>query len=116
MSTKEKIFKDLDHGMFPKMRHIDLMVLFYYMGRLKELGLIDGGSVNVTTKGFDVALDIIEQGWELTSDDIIELLILSDLASDEIAIGIAHMIIELQTVGYDAMKKMVSDMLNSEKP
>lgn len=84
------------------------IVLVYYVGRLKELDLVSGGP-DITTKGFDLALDLLEAGWVISDEEF------DFMATDEefSFIGRSEILLlakRLQTIGYDTMKKEVQEL------
>lgn len=82
------------------------LVLIYYIGRLKELNLVSGGP-DITTKGFDLALDLLELGWIITDEE------LDAMKSSFAFIGFSEILTlvkRLQTLGYDTMKKEVEEL------
>jgi hypothetical protein len=89
-----------------KIEHANIMLIVYYINRLKELGFIQGGS-DITITGFDLAMDLIEAGWKLTSEEIMEYILGCDFAeTEEEAVGMAGLTYEMQEKGFAAMLKM----------
>lgn len=88
----------------------DMLVLIYYINKLKEAELIKGGP-NVTGKGFDVVMDILDSGWKITLEEAEQMCIGGELGSSiQESKIIAAIVIELQTNGYqsiiDKVKKL----------
>jgi len=50
--------------------HKIAMLTFFYMGKLSEFGLIKGGENEITTKGFDVAIDLYNNGFKISKKEM----------------------------------------------
>lgn len=81
-------------------------LLFLYIGKLKEFGLIEGEGDHLTTKGFDVAMSAYEEGIRLEENEI-RALILKIPEMENIKEELSTMILYLQDKGFDEFKKLV---------
>ena len=80
-------------------------LMFLYLGQLVELGLIESdGQTQLTTKGFDIAIDAFDSGTRLTEAEVIELTPESFFSD-----GIGELVLHLQKIGFAAMKKDVEE-------
>lgn len=88
-----------------------LMLTIFYLSKLSEFGLIDGGGYNITPKGFDLAYDLYQDGYEITRDEMEASL--SEIMIEtpkEIQIQMLVLTYQLYTVGIDKMKEQVEEM------
>lgn len=77
-----------------------LILLCWRLGQLKELGLIDGGESQLTSNGFDIAMDLHEEGYRFTKAEAIACS--SVLYYDS---NVIDLLLSLQTKGYDKVKE-----------
>jgi len=83
-------------------------LFFLYIGKLKELGLIEGGAGDLTMKGFDIAIDAYNSGHRLSDEEISNFLEAAPGMDDDDTIEAAFgMIAKMQEIGFDGMKELV---------
>ena len=104
----EMFDENLDEG------HLSTLVLSYYMLRIKELGLIEGGGHVMTAKGFDVVNDVIEDGWKLTDTEIATIMYNLGMSDEETLEPMTVFVSKLQELGYDKMKEMLEEYKNEQ--
>lgn len=99
LAEKDPIFADM------KVEHADVMLMIFYINKLKEAGFIQGGA-DVTVKGFDLSMDLKEAGWRLSQKDIVDVIIGAEMTdTKEEALAMSMMVDELQEKGYEHMMK-----------
>jgi hypothetical protein len=114
--TKEEIYeKHLDE--LPKgadIKSCDVMVTIYRLSQLVELGIIDMPSFKITPKGFDIAYDLIEDGWIVSEVELAEILSelfeLGPMGGTELIIGAVAVLTVLQHEGIDEIKDMLGEI------
>jgi len=53
---------------------VDVMMVLFHIGRLREAGALEVDTHVVTGSGFDLSMDLLDKGWELEYDYIMETL------------------------------------------
>lgn len=93
-------------------------ILYYlYLGKLKEFGLIEGGSTEITGKGFDIAIDLYDAGVRIP-DDYLKQIVESDPEITELKDAVYKFMSEMQQVGFEVYKeyiKWATDQRKSEQ-
>lgn len=86
-------------------------LIYLYLGKLSEFGLIERGdkSSMLTPKGFDLAIDAYDKGVRLTKKEISVYLDSVDESSN-IKPQLLQMIMHLQEIGFDKMKEEVESV------
>lgn len=82
----------------------DIILTTFYLNKLVEGGFISMDKNQLTVKGFDTSMDLIEAGWKLNVEEAYTS-IESLLISGENDRFIAEMIISCQEIGLDGMLK-----------
>jgi hypothetical protein len=91
------------------------MILLYYMKRLEELKLIEGETYRFTPKGFDMVLDILDDGWRLSEKEVVEFLMgLEFLENEDDLEAVAGTVLHLQEVGFDKLKAELEEFKKEE--
>ena len=94
-------------------------IFYLYLGQLAELGLLEGPS-QLTTKGFDMAIDAHDMGIRLTEQEILGFITAHIGMADggileENVDMIYSMIDELQKLGFEKMKKQIKDLTDGKE-
>jgi hypothetical protein len=76
-----------------------------YLGKLQEFGLLEGeGTYQLTTKGFDLAIDAYDKGQRLSEEEIMCFIEATD-GMEEIKTEVFYMIERIQRIGFEETKK-----------
>jgi len=87
------------------------LLTIFYLGMLTEFGLIAGGGYNITSKGFDIAYDLYKTGYKLTKNEIkVCLNVIMEDTPPDTTIAILGLIYHLQKIGFDKMKKEITQL------
>jgi len=96
----------------------DGMVFIYYMSKLHEGGFIDNG-INLTVKGFDMCMDLIEAGWLLSKQEIyVDTIALIIPKSEDVNgenEGLSLLVENMQEHGIEGMTKLLEEEVNPPK-
>jgi len=96
--------------------HKAVMVTFFYLGKLKEFGLIEGGDFGITTKGFDVSYDLYKEGFKVSKDTLRTCLVsIMEDYSDVLINQFLELAFHMQEVGVDEMKIQIAEMQETNK-
>lgn len=86
-------------------------LLFLYLGKLVELGLVENNNQTMlTAEGFDVAIDAYNNGHRLSEDDMKTLLKHTPGMGEDVIDGVFEMIKHMQEVGFEEMKRKVNEL------
>jgi hypothetical protein len=90
-----------------------VMLTFFYMGKLSEFGLSEGGEHGITAKGFDIAYDLYKSGLKISKKEMGMCLrsIMKD-TPDEVQEQFLALMLHMQEVGFDTMKEELIMMQN----
>ena len=84
------------------------LIFVFYCGKLTEGGFIEGG-YKVTSIGFDIAMDLIEDGFILDKETAIKCCI--EMNMDP---AIATLVMEVQRIGLPAMIEISKSLLDED--
>lgn len=77
-----------------------MLLMFFYLGKMKEAGFVETLGHALSEKGFDRALEIYNSGEKLVPDDLFAMLMAIGVPEDQIEM-FAGIIIQIQEVGYE---------------
>lgn len=87
-----------------------MMLTFYYLGKMVEGGLITNGAYQLTGKGFDVAYDLFKSGAKLSLVEMKScLLALGNLVPPEQLDAMVLIMFEIQEKGYEKVMEEVKE-------
>lgn len=112
---KTKIFEEQFSGRVDSMGALDQLVVIYYMGRLKQLGLIEVDGITITGKGFDTAADAIEAGWRVDHITAMKFSLTAMNSTAENADMFSDLVCMMQEDGYDKMKEKVEKIRDDKR-
>lgn len=111
--NKEEILSDLiEEGIIVggiTVKGCDILLTTYYLNKLVEGGYIEMDKNQLTVKGFDASMELLERGWKLTFDETVNS-ITSVLESGESDWFICKMIIDCQELGLDGMEEAMGNV------
>ena len=88
----------------------DQAILFvYWCNKLREGGFLEGGHI-ITEKGFDKAMDLIDEGVKLDTENALKCC--HELNVDVLAIDL---IMEMQEIGYPAFVELSKKLNDSDE-
>jgi len=88
---------------------VNLMLCHYYIGKLAELKLISCPPT-ITPKGFDLSMDIIERGWKLDKESLLEIIPkITNISYPPFVNGMAETIVEIHEKGFDSVKEKLEE-------
>lgn len=92
------------------------MLVFYYLGKMVEGGLITNGAFQLTGKGFDFAYDLFKTGAKLTLVEMQECLMAlgNSVPPDQLG-ALSSIMFEIQEDGYDKVMEKVNNLKKSEE-
>jgi hypothetical protein len=82
------------------------LLFVYYCGKLTEGGFIEGG-YKVTPTGFDIAMDLIEEGLKIDREFAVKCCVEMNMDPN-----IAKLVIEMQRIGLPAMIEISKSLLD----
>jgi hypothetical protein len=91
-----------------------LLLTIYYMGKMAEGGFSTAGPGGLTSKGFDIAMDLIESGEKVSLEDMKVCLIATGYANEKEIDEFALIMFEIQERGFKEVMKRVEDIKNKE--
>ena len=97
-----------------------MLLVYYYIGKAAEAGLVQGSPNPITVKGFDRALDLIEGGLKLTKEDVLYMLRYGGASGimtvpEDQREGFAFIILKIQDEGFAKVMEEVNNMKQEEK-
>ena len=90
-----------------------IVLMYFYLGKAVEAGLIGQGARTLSEKGFDLAMELIESGEKLTKDEVLYMLkedVIKAVPDQHEAI--AFIIMKIQDDGYSAVVAEVERINN----
>ena len=108
MNKEEILDRALEkHTHMMSVEAADVMVILFQIGRLKEAGFIEVDTHQITGKGFDLCMDIIEEGWIVDGEVIIKFL--DELFEDMDNTGLFALLMAVQEMGISGMLKILEE-------
>ena len=84
-----------------------MLIVIFYIAKMQEIGLVEkNGKFDITEKGFDMALNIVESGFKLRKGDIFLCLRAKHLGIQECDVEMfSDIIFDIQEKGYQSVAK-----------
>lgn len=83
---------------------VDVMMVLFHIGRLKDVGALEVETHTVTGNGFDLAMGLFDRGWEVDLVDIFT--ILNELFEEQDNIILTGLITKIQTMTSAEIRKL----------